>query len=137
MNEELSGLSGRSTPFDVAMWYTDGRHLRFNRLCSLLVRKSYVSSKGQGGHVLIQGFRPGSIQLPIAFELTQSVVLVVKGTVEGSKQIKGFQSCILQYGEKPDTGLREICPPHFTSVPRISSVTVEISQKETGYHDQF
>ncbi|KAG8988349.1 hypothetical protein FRB94_000889, partial [Tulasnella sp. JGI-2019a] len=173
MDEELTNLSGRGTPCDVVQWYTDGtpqiqRAVFFpgtEELC--LIEKS--------GRVRIysfvsQGFTPASIQLSTSIEFAQatpdaSILLVVEGTIKGSKQIRVFRRASFGDKENPYGIVRDL-PARFSlgtqfaitslgqqnisllallpAIPGIGSVSVEISGKETDYqfrekkkHDQL
>ncbi|KAG8991998.1 hypothetical protein FRB94_012099 [Tulasnella sp. JGI-2019a] len=162
MDEELTSLSGRGTPFDVAKWYTDGaaqiRQAVFfpgtEELC--LIENS---GRVRIYSFLSQGFRPASIQLPTSFEFAQSApdasaLLVVEGTNEGVKQVRVFHRASFGTGKNPDGIVRDL-PTDFTlgtqfsvtslgqqnvtllavlpNIPGIGSVAVEISRQETEY----
>ncbi|KAG8985188.1 hypothetical protein FRB94_003989 [Tulasnella sp. JGI-2019a] len=162
MDEELTNLSGRGTPFNVAQWYTDGpAQIQLavffpgtEELC--LIEKS---GRARIYSFLSQGFRPTSIQLPASFEFAQaapdaSALLVVEGTMEGSKQIRVYHRA--SFGDRKSAyGIVRDLPTHFSlgtqfavtslgqqnfslltllpDIPGIGSVSVEISGKETEY----
>ncbi|KAG9013251.1 hypothetical protein FRB93_000774 [Tulasnella sp. JGI-2019a] len=172
MDEGFCSLNSRGAPLDVTRWYTDGapqiqQAVFFPGTEELCIIER--SGRARIYSLLSQGFRAASIQLPVPFELVHSApdasaLLVVEGTVEGSKQIRLFHRASFGNRKNPHGIVRDL-PAHFApgtnfavtslgkqnttllvllpKVPGICSVAVEISPKETGYqfreqeeHDQ-